>query len=289
MGPSLASARPNPGRVDAYPKKLEEAPARVLIVEDDLNYAVELMRALRVKDPNFPTARFEIDITPDPAVALECADRDSVDIFIVDLRFKEPNHPDSGSAEIGKRLILDIQERTNAGIIVHTSVPDDVEGASTIALGADDYIEKMSLDGGFRGRRTVAQVIRAKIVALWRRVQLMRSGTATKFQHANRVFQIGVWQFHIGSRTLVSDTGEEAKLTPTEHALLRYLCVIDGHEIDREQFNASILGRDAGVDDRRIDNMVYRLRVKLGPSLQLISNHKKGYILVGVQESKSTS
>lgn len=243
---------------------------------------------LREKDPNLPAARFEIDITSDPEIALQYAERDVIDVFLIDLRLRASDHP-TEDAESGKQLVSDIQQRTNAGIIVHSSLPYESQSGSVISLGADDYIEKMPPEIDFREGRTLGRVIRTKIVALWRRVQLMRPTSAPKFQHTDRQYRVGAWLFRIGTRTLVGEGGEQEKLSPTEHALLRYLCLIEDHEIDREQFNVNILGRDHSIDDRRLDNIVYRLRTKLGTTVQLLSSHKRGYKLIGVREVNTSA
>jgi DNA-binding response OmpR family regulator len=62
---------------------------KVLIVEDDRDYADALMRALRETDPAFPSARFDVNSTSDPDVAIQYAERDAIDIFIVDLKLSQ--------------------------------------------------------------------------------------------------------------------------------------------------------------------------------------------------------
>jgi DNA-binding response OmpR family regulator len=274
--------------------RVEVSMPKVLIVEDDRDYADALMRALRETDPAFPSARFDVNSTSDPDVAIQYAERDAIDIFIVDLKLSQKIIPETEDIEIGKSLIKTIQEKTNAGIIVHTSVPAEQNRAELIELGADDYIEKMtrvhvktSRNSPQMEDRGPDHIIRAKIVSLWRRVQLLRPAHKAIYRHANRTFQIGTWKFVIGSRVLTDAAGKEVKLSSAEHALLRYLCVIEDHSVDREQFNAYILGRDKGIEDRRIDNLIYRLRIKLGPSLTIVAD-EGAYKLIGLQEVGDT-
>jgi DNA-binding response OmpR family regulator len=257
---------------------------QVLIVEDDLHYAFLLRKALQEIDPAYKSAQFDVRVTPDPVEALQFAERDAIDIFVVDLKFRDKNDPENDDAKIGKQLVKSIQEKTNAGLIVHTSEPADESRPELIELGADDYIEKMSRDGDYRVDLGIHQIIKGKLIALWRRVQLLRPSTSILYRHFDRLFLVGSYRFTIGSRLLIGDDGREVKLSATEHALLRHFCTIDGHAVDREQFNFAILRRDKDTEDRRLDNVIYRLRAKLGSTLNIVSDRAGTYKLLDVQE-----
>jgi len=250
-----------------------------------LGYAVALMRALRESDTTFPYARFEVDVTADPSVALEHAERDDIDIYIVDLKFRNAGLEDD--AEIGKSLVKEIHSKAHAGLIVHTTVPAEIEAVELLLMGADDYIEKMSRDGDYTSNRGVHQIIRAKIISVWRRVQLIRPATAKTFVHWDRAFRIGDWLFVSGFEELTHPSGQRLKISATEHAFLRHLCTVEDNEIDRPTFNVSILGRKHSDKDKRMDNFIYRLRLKLGPSVQLISKRDGVYRLLPVTEIQS--
>ena len=267
---------------------------RILIVEDDLRYAVALMRVLRESDPTFPAVRFEVDITPDPLVAIEHADKDDTDIYIVDLKFPDEKSPLVGDQNIGKELVQKILERTNAGLIVHSSMPAEENAAQMLVLGADDYIQKASREGGTREVREgnlvkieelgLQEIIKAKVLAVWRRVQLTRPAQFRDIAHTDRMFSIGAWRFRIGSRDLENDKGERIRISATEHALLRYLCTVESHEVDAETVNLEILGRPPSERYKRVDNYIYRLRNRLGPSVQLISTRDGAYKLLTLKE-----
>ncbi|HEY5380297.1 MAG TPA: hypothetical protein VIJ78_12280 [Pseudolabrys sp.] len=267
---------------------------RVLIVEDELGYAVELMSALRISTTPTQTMRFEVDITAEPMVAIEHARRDDIDIYIVDLKFKDPENPSIENPEIGKALIKEILEATNAGLIVHSTMPADEYAVEFMLLGADDYIEKMSREGGAREVRegkhlkdkqlALHEILRAKVLAVWRRVQLTRPSQFENIAHNGRLFLIGDWYFLIGSRELKNKKNETIRISPTEHALLRYLCAVQGHEIDVETFNLEILGRSPSEREKRVDNYIFRIRNRLGPSVQLTSNRAGKYRLLTVKE-----
>jgi DNA-binding response OmpR family regulator len=285
-GISLRDALTNTGPAQ-HPEIWTRYTPRILIVEDIEPYADQLARALREFDPTQPVIRFEVESTTSVAKALEHVALDDIDIYIVDLKF--PLGDGQESAEIGKNLVLQIAERINAGLIVHTNVPAESEAVELLSAGADDYIQKLSRHGDYRPGyedRPIYKMIRAKVLAVWRRVQLVRPSFSKKFAHFAKVFQIGDWQFTVGNRDLRGQSGQIVKITPTQHAFLRYLCCIEGHEINREIFNLTILGRDESEKNKRMDDFVYKIKAKLGPSVQLVSRRDTTYKLVSIQELK---
>ncbi|MDB5636160.1 MAG: two component transcriptional regulator, winged helix family [Bradyrhizobium sp.] len=250
-----------------------ELPApRVLIVEDELQYAVGLMNWL--EDWRMPTVQGQcrVQIAADMDRAIGYLSNDAIDIFIVDLVL-DKTQPDR---KIGAEFIRQVVAQTNAGIIVHTSLSaSDAEATKLLNEGADDYIQKPS----------DIETVRARILALWRRIQLVRPGKKNIQGHNNRTFIIGDWRFVVGSRILTNSVGETLRLSPTEHAFLRHICVDENHECDTVNFNLAVLGRRPFEQNMRIDNLVYRLRNKLRGSLQLISDDG-AYKLIGVREAK---
>ncbi len=199
---------------------------------------------------------------------------DTIDIYIVDLILDE-TQPDR---RIGAEFIAEVVAQTKAGIIVLTSL-DEVDAKATELLrqGADDYIRKPAdLD-----------YVRARMEALWRRIQLVRPSAKGLYAHNNREFLLGNWKFVVGNRILSNSEGETLKLSPTEHAFLRHLCVNEMHECDVATFNIEVLGRKSHEENMRVDNLVYRLRTKLGENLELVANDGK-YRLLQVNETNST-
>jgi DNA-binding response OmpR family regulator len=264
----------------------------VLIVEDELRYGIDLMRALT--DYKSSPYRLHVDMTPDPKVAHRHADLDNIDIYIVDLKLRDEKNPFFENQEIGNAIIEKILQKTNAGLIIHSTLEADENAPAYMMLGADDYIQKASRKGGSKeireGSRTLVkekalhEIMKAKVIAVWRRVQQVRPDEIRKFAHTNRTFLIGDWKFIVGNRELVDSKGQKIRVTPTEHALLKYLSVVKNHEIDVETFNLEILGRSYPERERRVDNYVYRIRTRLGPSVALVSNREKKYRLLTVQE-----
>jgi DNA-binding response OmpR family regulator len=234
------------------------------------------MRALRESVGLSRNMRFEVDVAPDVETATQYLTDDVIDIYLVDLRLQDPKNPGYENAEIGRALVQRIVQESNAGLIIHSSLPAETDAEPLLLLGADDYIEKP----------IQPELFRAKVVALWRRVQQTRPKFSSSFTHANRTFLIGgKWRFSVGNRQLTTDGGESIKITPTEHAFLRYICTVEDHEISRETFNVEVLGRPLAEKDRRMDAFIYRLRNKLGECVEIISRWDGNYKLVEVQES----
>ena len=248
---------------------LPRAP-EILIVEDSSDLAIGLLNALDNWKIESAEGRCRAHIATDIGRAIAFLEDDKIDVYVVDLILDE-SHPDPA---VGAELVSRINSQTKAGIIVLTSLSEsDAAASELLRRGADDYIRKPAdLD-----------YVRARIEALWRRIQYVRPATRDLHTHNNREFLIGNWRFHIGNRILSNAAGDTLKLSPTEHAFLRYLCVNENHECDVVTFNTEVLGRKSHEENMRVDNLVYRLRNKFGEDLELLANEGK-YRLLQVRE-----
>lgn len=249
------------------PSAIHGAAAEILIIEDDPQCVKDLRRAFEHAERGLT---FNVSVAASASEALPYIKADQTDIYIVDLELPEFNA--APNEKVGELLVKKIVERTSSGIIIHSSkLRKDRE--DFLWAGVDDYIMKGD---------SISYVV-AKAFTVWRRVQDARnSGTTNK--KGKRSFRLGKWQFEAGNRTLVSDEGESIRLSPTELAFVQYLCTVDA-EVDRREFNVAVLGRPAYEEDKRIDNLVYRLREKLGDSFQIVSRHDNGtYKLLNFEE-----
>ena len=256
-------------------KALLPAAPSILIVEDDAQLAVGLMNVL--EDWQIPTVqgKCKVHIATNVERALSYLNNGEIDIYLVDLilDMAQPNR------KIGAEFIRDIVTQTNAGIIILTSLSaSDAEAAELLNQGADDFIQKPA----------DVDIIRARVLALWRRIQYVRPTMRGMLAHNNRTYLLGDWRFVIGSRLLTNSLGETVKLSPTEHAFLRHICVDENHECDVIEFNVNILGRKSHEENMRVDNLVYRLRNKLRDNLELIANEGT-YRLLNVREVKPSA
>lgn len=260
--------------VDVSSTLLPRAP-NILIVEDDAVLAVGLMNFFEDWKTTKLRGRCKAHVALNLDRARSYLQEDMIDIYVVDLILDE-TQPDR---RIGAEFIADVIARTKAGIIVLTTLGEaDAKATELLTQGADDYIRKPA----------DLNYVRARLEALWRRIQYVRPSTRGLHTHNNREFLLGNWRFVIGSRILVNSEGDALKLSPTEHAFLRYLCVNEMHECEVATFNVEVLGRKSHEENMRVDNLVYRLRTKLGNNLELVANDGK-YRLLQVREIKYPS
>jgi DNA-binding response OmpR family regulator len=188
---------------------------------------------------------------------------------------------DDARAEFGKSLVQDIATKSNAGLIVHSSLPPERESPDILEIGADDYIWKYPRTTDDR----IPEIIRARVGSLWRRIQATRPKTSHLFAHRGRVFDVGGWRFTVGDRTVVNEQGQSERLSPTEYSLLQYACVIDGHEVDAEMFAQQVLRKEIG-EPFRLDNLKYRLGRRLHDALIWRADGDGNYTLINVNELK---
>lgn len=250
---------------------------RVVIVEDEVAHATLIKRALEENSTLPNKISFSVALASGPKEARAFIDSDTADIYLVDLKLGDPEIVGRISKVIGINLVREISARTTAGVIVHSSEPEETDGPPLLVTGADDYIEKPASP----------EKIRSRVLALWRRIQMVRPSHSAEFEHSSRTFLVGEWRFKVGKRELTDSSNNMVRLSPTEHAFLRYLCMNPKHEIDRRTFNVSVLERPTYEQEMRIDSLVDKIRAKLNRKVEIISVGESAYRLISVREIKS--
>lgn len=241
---------------------------KILVIEDNAKYARELRRAFILNEKGL---EFDVTVVGSASEAEIFIRRDETDIYVVDLEL--PEFDCAPNELVGESLVKKIIQTANGGVIVHTgSLRTDRD--DFLWGGVDDYIKKGD---------AISTVV-ARAFAVWRRVKDARRSKISVKKNV-RAFKLGKWRFEEGNRNLISDNEESIRLSATELAFVQYLCTVDA-EIDRREFNVAVLGRPAYDEDKRIDNMVYRLREKLGDTFQLLSRHDSDgtYKLVSLEQ-----
>jgi DNA-binding response OmpR family regulator len=261
-------------------EKMLPAP-RILIVDDNLAHASAVKRALRDQSSILGRLRCEIDVVEDLAGARQYLLDDSIDIYFLDLEISEKAGEGLLDPSVGRAFVSDVVKTTNAGVVVCSSLSHDTEAATLLEAGADDYIEKTSSP----------DVIAARTLSVWRRTLQSRpeASQTLRFAHVGRTFILSGWRFVVGNRTLINSEGLSIKISPTEHAFLRYLAAVDGHMINSEIFNLDVLDRDQHKVHVRLDNFIHRLRKKLGGELEIIPQGQGFYKLLDIKELKPTA
>lgn len=148
----------------------------------------------------------------------------------------------------GRTFIDEIRRRSAAGVILLTGMGQLGEKIVGLELGADDYVVKP-----FEPRELLA-----RIKALLRRLSRIEE------RSSRAEIRFGGWVLFPAARKLVSDAGQEARLTRMEFDLLATLVVNMGTAMTRDQLMEAI-GKQWVPLDRTVDVLVGRVRKKLEP------------------------
>jgi DNA-binding response OmpR family regulator len=272
----------NPARASGRehsPEDIFPSP-RILIVDDNPIHASAIKRALRDPSSTIGRLKCEIDVVEDLTTARQYLREDSVDIYFLDLEISEKAGEGLLHASVGKDFVRDVVKTTNAGVIVCSTYAAERVAAELLEVGADDYVEKAS----------APDVIAARTLSVWRRTLQSRPANSqtVRFAHVGKTFALNDWRFVVGNRTVTNVDGATIKISPTEHAFLRYLCAVEGHTIDSDIFNVDVLDRDQYKVHIRLDNFIHRLRKKFHGKLELTSQGDGVYKLLDVKELKLT-
>lgn len=199
----------------------------VLVVDDDDRIRTLLSRFLRDHDFVVSTAKNGNDALD----VLKCA---YFDVLVVDVMMPEKD---------GLQLTRELRATSDLPILLLTALGEVNDRITGLEVGADDYLSKP-----FEPKELV---LRLKSI-------LKRRGAVVNRALDN--FIIGKWVFHPGDDKIVSQDGEEVRLTSVEVKLLEALGRHAGKILSREE-----LARLCGVDgnDRTVDVQITRLRKKI--------------------------
>lgn len=158
------------------------------------------------------------------------------------------------------------------GIILVTSLNDDIDKIVGLESGANDYVTKP-----FNSRELLARV---KIVL--RETHHRRPTIDTDMR------SFGRWRLDLSCRSLEDEDGAKLILSRGEMDLLATLARVPGTVLSRERLMRSVSQRPSETSDRTIDVLVSRLRKKLeadpaNPQL-LVTVRNEGYALVALRQ-----
>jgi DNA-binding response OmpR family regulator len=143
---------------------------------------------------------------------------------------------------------------------------DEVDRVLALELGADDYVA-----GGTSTREVLARM-RTVLRRARGGLPLLEEGPAR-------------WRLCLKQRELFAPDGTARYLTSTEFELLQILARQQGQPVQRDALSLAVLRRPYHPEDRALDNLVLRLRRKLGDeaaSARLIRSVRGiGYVFVG--------
>jgi len=199
----------------------------VLVVDDDDRIRTLLSRFLRDHDFVVSTAKNGNDALD----VLKCA---YFDVLVVDVMMPEKN---------GLELTKELRATSDLPILLLTALGEVDDRIIGLESGADDYLAKP-----FEPKELV---LRLKSI-------LKRKGQVVNRDLNN--LTIGKWTFHPDDDKIISQSGDEVRLTSVEVKLLEALARHAGKILSREE-----LARLCGVDgnDRTVDVQITRLRKKI--------------------------
>ncbi len=140
-----------------------------------------------------------------------------------------------------------IREKSTVPIIMLTARDTDIDYATGMSLGSDDYFTKPF--------SAMALVMRVK--AIFRRIAYERAAAGT-----SHVLSAGRLRLDADQRTVTGPGGEIA-LTPTEYDLLKYLLEKRQTAVSRDELLEKVWGYESQAESRATDDTVRRLRRKL--------------------------
>ena len=142
---------------------------------------------------------------------------------------------------------------------------DEADRVRALEIGADDYLPS----------GTSARELLARIHTVLRRAH---GGTAAPSPAPG-------WRLCLVQREVFAPDGTPQRLTSTEFELMQLLARQQGEPVHRDALSQAVLRRPYHPEDRALDNLVLRLRRKIGDeegSPQVIKTVRGvGYVFVG--------
>lgn len=204
---------------------------RIVTADDD-------PQLLRLIARNLEFEGYAVDTASDGAQALELIERMSPDLVLLDVMMPKMD---------GFTVCQHVREFSGVPIIIITARGQDQDKVKGLDLGADDYLTKPF---------SVEELL-ARVRAVLRRTQLHAEEGM-----AGRVTTIGVLTIDYAQH-LVTRSGKEVTLTPTEYRLLAYLAQNVGRVITQDLLLEHVWGADYVGESHMLQVNVNRLRRKL--------------------------
>ena len=203
---------------------------KILIVDDDENIC-ELLNLYLKKDG------FDTVIANDGRQAVECAEKYSPDLIMLDIMLPELD---------GWQVCREIRKKSEVPIIMLTAKGETFDKILGLELGADDYITKP-----FDTKEVIARI----------KAVLRRSNDNEK-QNKTQEVRFDKLKINLTNYELVVD-GKRIDTPPKELELVFHLASNPNRVYTRDQLLDEVWGFDYYGDSRTVDVHVKRLREKL--------------------------
>lgn len=166
------------------------------------------------------------------------------DLVILDVMM-----PGSG----GFTVCSDLRKLSTVPIIMLTARDSDLDYATGLSLGSDDYFTKPF--------SAISLVMRVK--SIFRRIEFEKQNAG--YSEDARSISFGDVTIDAKSKSVFVKDGE-VTLTPNEFGLLKYLVEHGDQAVSRDELLESIWGFKTEIETRATDDTVCRLRKKLDGS-----------------------
>jgi len=212
--------------------------SKILIVDDEKDI-VDLISY------NLEKERFSTVKAYDGETALRLAKTQKPDLIILDLMLPEMNGLDVC------RAIRHNPETVGLPIIMLTAKSDEVDKIIGLEIGADDYVTKPF---------NIKELI-ARVRSILRRLQERKNDSVKKeFKYEDLKINY--------TSCLVSVSGKEVTLSPTELKLLFFLSQNPGRVYSRSQIIDHVWNDETFITDRAVDVHIRRLRSQIEKDME---------------------
>jgi DNA-binding response OmpR family regulator len=206
---------------------------RIVTADDDPQLLRLIARNLEFED-------YEVETASDGAQALEQIERLAPDLVLLDVMMPKMD---------GFTVCQRVREFSAVPIIMVTARGQDQDKVKGLDLGADDYLTKPF---------SVEELL-ARVRAVLRRTQFRSDETMTR-----RTASVAIGELAIDyAQHLVTLSGKEVMLTPTEYRLLAYLAQNVGRVVTQDLLLEHVWGTDYVGESHMLQVNINRLRRKL--------------------------
>lgn len=230
--------------------------AKILLIEDDLNFGQVLKNFLELNE-------YHVELARDGQAGMDSFARGGFDLIILDVMM-----PKIDGFSVAKQ-IRELDKKTPVFFLTAKGMKEDM--LLGYKSGGDDYLTK-PFD---------TDVLLHKI-----RTVLKRSMGLMDLEEKSE-FAIGKYLFDYKLRK-VKLNDETVQLSPKEAELLRLLCLHENDLLPRQKALKIIWGDDNYFNGRSMDVFVTRLRkyLKNDPAVEIVSLHGKGVRLLVKNSAK---
>lgn len=210
---------------------------KILLVEDERDLAQVVRRELMA-------AGYETFYAADGVEALEMHARERVDLIILDWMLPALN---------GLDVLRRLRRNSSTPVLMLTARSEEADRVIGLEVGADDYLTKP-----FSMRELIARVR-----AMLRRNEIVQQMLSADRGEAVSVLVRGPLSLNPQTHSATLDD-VPLDLSPTEFALLQLLLRSPGRAFSRAYLIETLWSETYIGGDRSVDNVILRLRKKLG-------------------------